>query len=128
MVTRYPTNFDDKKDPEIYTGRAEGLRLVLDAHTDKLASASIADNFRGFHVVIDGKEKYPFTSRNGILIKAGQTNEIAISATRFEADPKIKKVTDFHPFWPKKIPKNTFFGPNQIFLKLDKSGLYENRY
>ena len=92
MVTRYPTNFDDKKDPEIYTGRAEGLRLVLDAHTDKLASASIADNFRGFHVVIDGKEKYPFTSRNGILIKAGQTNEIAISATRFEADPKIEKV------------------------------------
>ena len=88
----YPKYFDEKKDPKILTGRAEGLRLVLDAHTDKIASGSIADNFRGFHVVIDGKEKYPFTSRNGILIKAGQTNEIAISATRFEADPKIKSV------------------------------------
>ena len=90
--SRYPISFNDKKDPTIHTGRAEGLQLVLDAHTDQISSGSIADNFRGFHVVIDGKEKYPFTSRNGILIKTGQTNEVSITATRFEADPRIKSV------------------------------------
>ena len=77
---------------EIYPGRAEGLQLVLDAHTDKVSSGSVSDNFRGFHVVIDGKEKYPFTTRNGILIKSGQANEVVISATRFESNQNIKSV------------------------------------
>ena len=77
---------------EIYPGRAEGLQLVLDAHTDKVSSGSVSDNFRGFHVVIDGKEKYPFTTRNGILIKSGQANEVVISATRFESNQNIKSI------------------------------------
>ena len=76
----------------IYPGREEGLKLILDAHTDKVSSGTISDNFRGFHLVIDGKEKYPFTSRNGILIKAGQDNEVVIKATRFEANKDIKSV------------------------------------
>ena len=68
------------------------MKLILDAHTSNLASGSISDNFKGFHVVIEGKEKYPFTSRNGILLKTGQDNEVVISATRFEANEDIKSV------------------------------------
>ena len=83
---------DHMVEPKIYPGRAEGLQLVLDAHTDKVSSGSVSDNFRGFHVVIDGKEKYPFTSKNGLLIKSGQENEVVISATRFDANPNIKSV------------------------------------
>ena len=83
---------DHMVEPKIYPGRAEGLQLVLDAHTDKVSSGSVSDNFRGFHVVIDGKEKYPFTSRNGLLIKSGQANEVVMSATRFDANPNIKSV------------------------------------
>ena len=71
------------------------MKLVLDAHTSNVSSGSISDNFRGFHVVIDGKEKYPFTTRNGILLKTGQDNEIVIKATRFEADEAIKSVKPF---------------------------------
>ena len=82
-------------DYKIYTGRNEGLKLVLDAHTSNIASGSISDNFRGFHVVVDGKEKYPFTTRNGILLKTGQDNELIISATRFEADEGIRTVKPF---------------------------------
>ena len=78
--------------PKIYPGRDEGLQLILDAHTDKISAGSISDNFRGFHVVIDGKERYPFTSKNGILIKSGQDNDVIISATRFEANNNIKGV------------------------------------
>ena len=35
----------DKVEPKIYPGRAEGLQLVLDAHTDRLSSGSVYDNF-----------------------------------------------------------------------------------
>ena len=64
----------------------------MDAHTSKIASGTVSDNFRGFHFVIDGKEKYPFTTRNGMLLKTGQDNEVMISATRFEANEDIKSV------------------------------------
>ena len=59
-------------------------------------------------MVIDGKEKYPFTSQNGILVKAGQTNEIAIIATRFEADPNIRGVPKEKRlcFFPDEQPLN----------------------
>ena len=79
-------------EPKIYPGRAEGLQLVLDAHADKVSSGSVSDNFRGFHVVIDGKDKYPFTSKNGLLIKSGQANEVVMSATRFDSNTNIKSV------------------------------------
>ena len=96
---------------EIYPGRAEGLQLVLDAHTDKVSSGSVSDNFRGFHVVIDGKEKYPFTTRNGILIKSGQANEVVISATRFESNQNIKSIN------PDK--RNCYFS-EELGLKLHR--------
>ena len=88
----YRANYNYEVEPHIYTGRTEGLQLVLDAHTDKVSSGSVSDNFRGFHVVIDGKEKYPFTSRNGLLIKSGQANEVVMSATRFDSNTNIKSV------------------------------------
>ena len=65
---------------------------MLDAHTSNISSGSLSDNFKGFHVVIDGKDKYPFTVRNGIILKTGLDNEVIISATRFEANEDIKSV------------------------------------
>ena len=88
------------------------MKLILDAHTSSISSGSISDNFRGFHVVIEGKEKYPFTSRNGLLFKTGQDNEMTISATRFEADEDIKSVE------PSK--RNCYFSDEHP-LKLYKS-------
>ena len=104
-------NYDYGNEPEIHAGRSEGLQLVLDAHADKVSSGSIADNFRGFHVVIDGKDKYPFTLRNGFLLKSGQENEVIVTATRFEAKEEIKSVP------PSK--RNCFF-PNEYHLRLHK--------
>ena len=78
------------------TGRREGLQLVLDGHTDQIKPGSISDNFLGFHVVVDGKQNYPFTSKNGIPVKSGQENEVIIRATRFESDTLTEKeVTPF---------------------------------
>ena len=63
---------------------------MLDGHHDKVVPNSISDSFGGFHIVVDGKENYPFTSRNGFPIKTGQANEVLIKATKFEPDVRIK--------------------------------------
>ena len=91
--------------PKIHSGRGEGLQLVVDAHDDKISYGSVADNIRGIYVVIDGREKYPFTSSNGILLKTGQNNEIAITPTYFEADPKVKSIPP--------IKRNCYFPDEQ---------------
>ena len=85
--------------------------MVLDAHTDKLSSSSVSDNFRGFDTVIDGKDQYPFTSRNGFLIKSGQENQVSISATRFEAEENIRHI--------KPLKRNCYFS-DEFPLKLHK--------
>ena len=88
------------------------MQLVLDAHTDKLSSGSVSDNFRGFKTVIDGKDKYPFTSRNGFLIRSGQDNQIAVTATRFEANENIRPINP--------LKRNCYFS-NEYPLKLHKA-------
>ena len=88
------------------------MLLVLDAHTDKLASGSVSDTFRGFDTVIDGRDKYPFTSRNGILIKSGQENQVTIRAERFEASENIRHI--------KPLKRNCYFS-DEFPLKLHKT-------
>ena len=97
-------------------GRREGLQVVLDGHIDEIKSGSVSDSFLGFHVVVDGKQNFPFTSKNGIAVKSGQENEIIIRSTRFESDTTIgKEVTPLkrncyfsdenHPKHPMRIHK-----------------------
>ena len=108
---------DDSYSRKVHPGREEGLKLVLDSHTDKISSSSISDNFRGFHVVVDSKENYPFTSSNGLLIKTGQDNEVIISATRFEANDDIKSIDP--------VKRNCYFH-DEHRLKMHKTYTQEN--
>ena len=108
MFDRYTNG----KEPQIYPGHNQGLRLVLDAHTDKLASGTVIDDFTGFVTVVDGKDKYPFTSRNGFVIKAGQENQVILKATRFDADEDTKHI---HP-----LKRNCYFS-DEFVLKLHKA-------
>ena len=87
------------------------MQLVLDGHGDKLLGSSVVDSFRGFSVVVDEKQNFPFTTKNGILIKSGLANEVVISATRFDADKVIKKEVNsqqrncyFSDEYPTKYP------------------------
>ena len=41
--------------PRPGAGRSEGLRVVLDAHTDLIESGSVNDDFEGFDTVVDAK-------------------------------------------------------------------------
>ena len=54
------------KDPEQLrpqAGRSKGLSLIIDAHSDLVAQASVTDDVDGFFAVVDGKGQYPMTYR-----------------------------------------------------------------
>ena len=85
-----------EKEPRTQAGQNKGLRLVLDAHTDRVTAGSVFDNYRGFVTMVDSKEKYPLTARQSFLVKPGRENYVAISALRVVAEDGIK------PIEPKK--------------------------
>merc|ERR1712077_31885 len=84
-----PGWFEDRDEPRTQPGQNKGLRLILDAHTDRISPGTVYDNFRGFSTVVDGGDKYPLTSRNSLLIRPGRENYIAISALKIDADEDI---------------------------------------
>ena len=58
----------DFKEPNTRPGQDKGLRLILDAHADRVSAGTVSDNFRGFITVVDGGDKYPLTTRNSFLV------------------------------------------------------------
>ena len=104
-----PDWFGEQNEPKTQPGQNKGLRLILDAHTDRISPGTVSDNYRGFVTVIDGGEKYPLTAKNGFLIRPGKENYVALSALRIEADKKIEKIN------PKK--RQCYF-PNEYTLEM----------
>jgi len=43
--------------PVSQAGRAEGLSVVLDAHSDLISKSSVSDDFMGFYTVVDSIEQ-----------------------------------------------------------------------
>ena len=87
-----PEWFTNSNEPRTQPGQHKGLKLVLDAHTDRVSPGTVYDDFRGFVTVVDGGDKYPLTSRNSFLVRPGKENYVALSALHIEADKKIKKI------------------------------------
>ena len=104
-----PDWYQEYKEPKTQPGQNKGLRLIIDAHTDRVSPSTVSDNFRGFSTVIDGGDKYPLTSKNSFLIRPGRENYIALSALSVKAEDDIQKVV------PKK--RNCFF-PNEHELDM----------
>ena len=101
-----------KKDFKTQPGQDKGLRLVLDAHTERVSKSTVYDNFRGFVTSIAGGDKYPLTSRNSFLVRPGKENYVKISAIRVEAEDNTKTI---HPL------KRKCFFPNEHVLELHQN-------
>ena len=85
---------------------------------DKVASGSVPDSFSGFSIVVDEPQNFPFTARNGIILKSGLANEVAIRLTRFDADKKIKE----------NVPsqKRKCYFPDEYPMKIHQNYSYAN--
>ena len=69
-------------EPISYPGTDNGLRLVLDSHSDRLSSGSIGDMFRGFLVLIEGSNVFPQASRSSFVLRPGNENDVVLSASQ----------------------------------------------
>ena len=92
--------FDVGEKPEWYTnndepvpeaGRKKGLTLIIDGHTDKVASGTISDNFRGFPIVVDDNDKFPLTAVSELIGRPGFESNIKVSAIHLEALNETRK-------------------------------------
>ena len=91
LKERYERYIKDNE-PRTQAGQKKGLRLVLDAHTDRVTAGTVYDNFRGFVTMVDGRGSYPLTARQSFLVKPGRDNYVAITALRVVAEDGIKPI------------------------------------
>ena len=79
-------------EPKSRPGYNKGLTLILDAHTDRVSSGSVSDDFRGFVTVVDSGDKYPLTDQNGFLVRPGHQNYVVLSALQVKADDSVRGI------------------------------------
>ena len=73
-------------------GRSKGLMVFLDAHTDKISSGTVFDEFRGFTTVVDGRDQFPMTFQKSFLIQPGYENSISLSAVDVMAEEDLRTI------------------------------------
>ena len=110
-IGEHPRWFQENNEPRPEAGRSKGLTLILDGHTDRLTEATVSDNFLGFSVVIDGKDKYPFVEMSGLVARPGFETNIRVNAFHLEGLEEIRK------YFP--VERNCYFF-DEFDLKIHK--------
>ena len=87
-----PDWFNKGKEPKSLPGKNKGLYLMLDAHSDKLASGSVDTDFQGFIGLIHSSGSFPLVSQFGFQIAAGSNNMVAVSAMKIDANENIRSI------------------------------------
>jgi hypothetical protein len=81
-------------EPKSRPGYNKGLTLILDAHSNKISSGSVSDDFRGFMTAVDSGDKFPLTDQKGFLIRPGHQNYVVLDAVQVKADHAIKSIRE----------------------------------
>ena len=63
---------------------------MLDAHSDRLASGSVDQDFQGFLALVHDRGTYPLVGVTGFQIRPGSHNLISLSATQVVSDERIR--------------------------------------
>ena len=66
--------------------------MVLDAHSNKFIKSSVVDDFDGFVSMVMKKNSYPLIDQMPIVLRPGNVNFVAISATSIKADEGIRNI------------------------------------
>ena len=83
----YKTNNEPIPEP----GVQNGLTLVVDGHSDRLSSATVEDDFRGYPIVVNDRNSFPSVNLNRELARPGFETDIKLSATHLEARNEIRR-------------------------------------
>ena len=118
--TTPPASYISKSEPTTLPGSNKGLFLILDAHTDQFATASVDSDFEGFMGLINPSGSFAMMSLEGFQIKPGHLNAVAITASMIDAedDMKTMDVND----------RNCMFSDEISDLQIHQSYTYSNCY
>ena len=83
--------FITNDEPKSKSGIHKGLTLVVDAHSDRLSSASVSDNFHGFPIIVEDSQNFPMIGFSGKRARPGFENNIEVNALRLHALDEIRK-------------------------------------
>ena len=71
-----PTWYTQNNEPNTIPGNNNGLVLMLDAHSNLLSTATVAEDFKGFMAFIGSSESFPLMSQEGIQIRPGTDSQL----------------------------------------------------
>ena len=84
----------------------------MDGHTDKLTEATVSDNFRGFPIVIDGKDKFPVAEMSGLVVRPGFQTNVKVNAFHLEGLQEIRRYSP---------PERNCYFSDEYELKIHKN-------
>ena len=70
-------------------GKRNGLRLVLDQHSNKVSFGTVAQDYNGFQVFIGTPEEFPLMKDRSILVQPGYENFIEVSGYVVGSAPDV---------------------------------------
>jgi hypothetical protein len=88
--SNYPKWYVDNSEPTTLPGRNKGLFLMLDAHMDQFATASVDTDYDVFMGIINPSGSFPLMSLEGFEIKPGHLNVINLAGSRIDAEEDMK--------------------------------------
>ena len=118
LPSNVPLNYMENGEPRTIPGREKGLVLLLDAHSDTLAPASVEGDFRGFTAVVESSGSFPLLSQAGLPIRPGYNNIITLTSSTVNADDSMRELD--------KENRNCIFSDENTNLKIHKEYSYLN--
>ena len=85
-------SFSDGSEPRSQNGISKGLSIMLDLNSNLFSQGSASAPFKGFQGLITAKGVFPEVSERGFLIQPGLITNVALSATRIEAQESIREL------------------------------------
>ena len=89
---KLPPWWKSNNEPNSQPGKSKGLTLVLDAHSDKVASSSITEDVDGFFAIVGSPNEFPLTTIQSVLVRPGHNNLVAMKATQVSPDKDIRSI------------------------------------
>ena len=113
-----PAWYLDKLEPTTLPGSNKGLFLILDAHSDQFATASVDNDFEGFTGLINPSGSFAMMSLGGFQIKPGHLNAISVTGSKVDAEEDMRKMNI--------NDRNCMFSDEISDLKIHQSYTYSN--
>ena len=73
-------------------GKRNGLRLVMDQHSNKVSYGTVSQDYNGFQVFIGTPGEFPVMKDRSILVQPGYENFIEVSGYVVGSSPDVQKL------------------------------------